>query len=357
MIFYFDGSGNAIKGVSEKVYQGSNRANTVYFVCPLSKTNVITVSFELPDKTVSGMREMKLLTENGLDKVVDENGNVFNMWSYEIPSVITEQSGAVTVQFYAYTDSGEKIATASNVFTVEKGVPPLEEGTDDVYGEIINNISQIQSQCEQLQTEKRDIESGVSGKTMLYSVDKNGNQTLTECSISTAEGVVPVRDNNGYFKVGVQEGNVIIRPSNPLDVVNVYYVQEKIDEAFNEAINIDATVYRHNILIEITNGTAEEDDTTSSIKVRFSFTNETNEKYNSLLGLLDGLTEDILPVVSCSGYYYNGEKYYPVIFTTVEMTNSTVIITILTESGEQSKTYRAVYDISDHVTKSYIYNG
>ena len=354
MIFYFDGSGNAIKGVSEKVYQGSNRANTVYFVCPLSKTNVVTVSFELPDKTVSGMREMKLLTENGLDKVVDENGNVFNMWSYEIPSVITEQAGAVTVQFYAYTDSGEKIATASNVFTVEKGVPPLEKEDDDVYGKILTDLSQCVANVNRIEAQKRDIESGVSGKNMLYSVDENGNQTAIEYAVSSMVGVVPVRDNNGYFKVGVQEGNIIIKPSNPLDVVNVNYVQEKIDEALSN-VGSSGSVYRHNILIDVTGSIAEEDQTESSIKVRFTFANETKVTYNNVLSLLDGLTEDNVPVVACSGYYYNGEKYYPVTSVTFSMASNTVIITALSENGEQTKTYRSVYGITDQVTKSYIF--
>ena len=54
MIYFFNTNGDLLNSVTENVYQGSNNANTIYFVAPFPPDNKVTVNYRLPDGTITG---------------------------------------------------------------------------------------------------------------------------------------------------------------------------------------------------------------------------------------------------------------------------------------------------------------
>ncbi len=124
MIFLFNSSGTTLSVTPEKVYQGSNKANTVYFLCPTHKDNLVSVAFTLPSGTSLPKSPMAFCNE--ATGFVDAVGRRVNAWVYEIPSVVTEKSGVVTVQFFITEGDGTLVSTQSSQFFVEVGVPVVE---------------------------------------------------------------------------------------------------------------------------------------------------------------------------------------------------------------------------------------
>ena len=97
MIFYFNSDGKLINSVPSNVYQGSNKASRIYFVCPTAQSNVISVAFTLPGGLYSSKR-MLTRTEltgesiglsSGNGKVVNEEDVGFRVWQYDIPFSVT----------------------------------------------------------------------------------------------------------------------------------------------------------------------------------------------------------------------------------------------------------------------------
>lgn len=187
MIFYFNSDGKLINSVPSNVYQGSNKASRIYFVCPTAQSNVISVAFTLPSGLYSSKRMLTRteLTGDGIGlssgngKVVNEEDVGFNVWQYDIPFSVTEYAGQVTVQFFIDNGTGTTVATQSVMFLVEKGsgvVPP--NISDDEYQEIVetiagyyqdtdNNIRELDTRLSQEIAEKQDaLVSGVNIKTI-----------------------------------------------------------------------------------------------------------------------------------------------------------------------------------------------
>ena len=84
MVFFYDAQGCLLKSKVERVFQGSNKANTIYFVCPTAPSNFINVAFKLPNGDSVPQHLMKLTEETGLTGVFDKNGKIFAMWELVI---------------------------------------------------------------------------------------------------------------------------------------------------------------------------------------------------------------------------------------------------------------------------------
>ena len=147
MLFIFDGSGNSLKVVPEKVYQGSNKANTVYFAMPLSALipYEVNVQYRLPTGEV--LPTASMVAQGKVDGVTYGDKPVF-VWTIDLTSTVTSFVGQVTMQFFVQFGE-EIIATAAGEFIVSKGVPvKLPTPTADqqiTYNQIIATLSSIEN--------------------------------------------------------------------------------------------------------------------------------------------------------------------------------------------------------------------
>ena len=147
MLFIFDGSGNALNVVPEKVYQGSNKANTVYFAMPLSALTPyeVNVQYRLPTGEV--LPTARMVAQGKVDGVTYGDNPVY-VWTIDLTSTVTSFAGQVTMQFFVQFGE-EIIATAAAEFIVSKGVPVrLPNPTADqqtTYNQIIATLSSIEN--------------------------------------------------------------------------------------------------------------------------------------------------------------------------------------------------------------------
>ncbi len=211
MNFYVDSGGVVLHVDPERIFQGSANANTIRFVGAFASNLSVTTAFKLPNGVWTVPQKMTLSAQ--LPGIQMPDGTQFNTWEYKIPATVTENYGAVNVQFFVYGDTGGtggQIASAMSSFEVEKGVPiTLPDPTDDyntLLTQILSTLSQLQGfyddlniDLEQLQTSVRGLQGEVSGiqtdleqvhtdlgnrveKTTLtyslYGTDKNGNQAI-----------------------------------------------------------------------------------------------------------------------------------------------------------------------------------
>lgn len=211
MNFYVDSGGVVLHVDPERIFQGSANANTIRFVGAFASNLSVTTAFKLPNGVWTVPQKMTLSAQ--LPGIQMPDGTQFNTWEYKIPATVTENYGAVNVQFFVYGDTGGtggQIASAMSSFEVEKGVPiTLPDPTDDyntLLTQILSILSQLQGfyddlniDLEQLQTSVRGLQGEVSGiqidleqvhtdlgnrveKTTLtyslYGTDKNGNQAI-----------------------------------------------------------------------------------------------------------------------------------------------------------------------------------
>lgn len=199
MIFYYNASGDILSAVFDEVYQGSNKANTIYFVCPTLRSNTVNVAFTLPDGTDTARHTMTLDGNGALDGVFDGDGNSFSVWNYKVPTAITAKRGTVRVQFYIVTPT-ETIATAAVDFTVRKGVSGATPEIGDAYEELVSLMSEYSARMddaeEDIADNETDIESAVVGgayddnsKSLILTL-KNGN-TITVSVGDLISGLVP----------------------------------------------------------------------------------------------------------------------------------------------------------------------
>ena len=124
MNFYVDSGGVVLHVDPERIFQGSANANTIRFVGAFASNLSVTTAFKLPNGVWTVPQKMTLSAQ--LPGVQMPDGTQFNTWEYKIPATVTENYGAVNVQFFVYGDTGGtggQIASAMSSFEVEKGVP------------------------------------------------------------------------------------------------------------------------------------------------------------------------------------------------------------------------------------------
>lgn len=147
MLFIFDASGSPLKVVPEKVFQGSNKANTVYFAMPMTAQNnyEVNVQYRLPTGDVLPLARM--VPQGKIEGVTVDDMLVY-VWTIDLTLNVTSFVGQVTMQFFVQFGE-EIIATAAAEFVVSKGVPvKLPVATDDqqiTYASIISTLSSIET--------------------------------------------------------------------------------------------------------------------------------------------------------------------------------------------------------------------
>lgn len=147
MLFIFDASGSSLKVVPEKVYQGSNKSNTVYFAMPMVTQNnyEVNVQYRLPTGDVLPLARM--VPQGKIEGVTVDDMPVY-VWTNDLTLNVTSFVGQVTMQFFVQFGE-EIIATAAAEFVVSKGVPvKLPVATADqktTYDSIVATLSSIES--------------------------------------------------------------------------------------------------------------------------------------------------------------------------------------------------------------------
>lgn len=148
MIFFVANDGTIIKGMPSPVYQGAANSNTIYLIAPFASNTAVTVAFRLPNGVVTSPAAMT--AQSALQGIVNaETGQTYAGWTYDLPNGITELYGTVTVQFFFYSaEAGVITATSATSFEVGRGVPAVlpETPEDDVYENILSNLSALQTQ-------------------------------------------------------------------------------------------------------------------------------------------------------------------------------------------------------------------
>ena len=147
MLFIFDASGNPLKVVPEKVYQGSNKSNTVYFAMPLDALIPYEVNVQYRTPSGNVLPTARMVAQGKVEGVTYGDLPVY-VWSIDITSTVTAFVGQVTMQFFVQFGE-EIIATAAAEFIVSKGVPvrlpnPTAE-QQTTYNQIIATLSSIEN--------------------------------------------------------------------------------------------------------------------------------------------------------------------------------------------------------------------
>lgn len=323
MNFYVDSGGVVLHVDPERIFQGSANANTIRFVGAFASNLSVTTAFKLPNGVWTVPQKMTLSAQ--LPGVQMPDGTQFNTWEYKIPATVTENYGAVNVQFFVYGDTGGtggQIASAMSSFEVEKGVPiTLPDPTDDyntLLTQILSTLSQLQgfydglnTEVEELQTSVRGLQGEVSGiqidleqvhtdlgnrveKTTLtyslYGTDKNGNQAIIPYGTTGLGNSIPQYTADSEIRIPAS-------PTQSYYAANKGYVdkglQEKLDKTGGEIHGdllvggelrvLDDTIIIGNLTVQGT--TITEDAETIMSKANVIVTNSEGAPLTQLSGI------------------------------------------------------------------------
>lgn len=150
MVIVLDANGNVMQCTPEKIHQGSNKANTIVVLSPLTAGLSATIAYKLPNGTWS---YPVLMTPTKQDN------EELNAWTVDIDRSLTDYYGTVDLQVSFYTTgepvydeednivnyTGDCICSALCTFEVLKGVTPINPAVpeDNVYESILTLLSNI----------------------------------------------------------------------------------------------------------------------------------------------------------------------------------------------------------------------
>lgn len=210
MLFYFNGEGKIIKTIPKPIYQGSNKANTIYFIAPVTATAKVNVSFILPNGFIT--KQNTMVAQGQMSGIEAPDNSLFNVWSFDIPAIVTAYSGAVTTQFFIIADKSI-ITTQTVKFAVSKGVSAIlpQAPSQNIYNDILIALQNITEQ----------VYSNTSGTLGLeYEVNVDGTAILIGYNGTSKDIIIP----EWYIKNGI------------------YYPVAKIDKPFNNFFEIESVI-------------------------------------------------------------------------------------------------------------------
>lgn len=256
MIFFYTATGDLIKQVPEKVYQGSNKANRIWFVCPTGATNVVNVAFKLPDGqytpqipmysevsvgdligNIVGGDMANVTSGTGIKGVLDEKGERYGVWYYEIPLSVTAYAGKVKAQF-SITSLEETQFTQVVSFDVLPGVPPLvQDEFESQFEYVMTKIVELNNAIENLgggisQEQLNEITNKINEKlsktdlpNKIYGTNEKGEQVEYGTSSSAGAGKIVVYREDGRIKV--------VDGTSGSEAVNFRQLDKKYDKIKN----------------------------------------------------------------------------------------------------------------------------
>lgn len=201
MIFYFKANGEPIAHVPERITQGSNKANTVYFISPIAESVSVSVSFTLPDGTQTNPHVMTPVYQP--EESVFDDGEICSIRSYDIPSAVTKIRGVAQASFSIVGADGEILNTLSTSFVIEKGIVPTEPNEGDSYAEVLALLTSLSTRVSQTESDDAEITERLSDAEDDLIVAKSSIETL-----SSANTVIDGRLNSNEDAVSVHDGKI-----------------------------------------------------------------------------------------------------------------------------------------------------
>lgn len=247
MIFYYNAGGDLLSAVFEEVYQGSNKATPIYFACTTSSNNTVDLAFELPDGSLTARHVMTAVQSGTLTGVFDGDGREFNVWKYDLPTLITEKKGMVTVQFFV-NEIGATVSTAAVQFYVNKGVAGIVPEIGDSYSELVALVSEHSTRIDSVESEmdekvvKRTANSDYSA---VYGFNQLG-QTEYKVTSSATASQIPIYDSNANLSTGA--------PIKATDAANKSYVDVNFGK--NIELSMNNSTYVLTLKLKNSSGTA-----------------------------------------------------------------------------------------------------
>lgn len=144
MIITVGADGTLIKTIPDRVYQGSNNADTIAIIGPIAQSATMKIAFKLPQSN-EYTRPYLMDPSSGIETQIGVSA-----WTFKVPIAITEKYGTVMAQFFATTGNNIQIASGQFTFDVERGVEqvlpaPTEPVSQQIYEDIYNAIQQIRA--------------------------------------------------------------------------------------------------------------------------------------------------------------------------------------------------------------------
>lgn len=260
MIFFYNAQGNVMNVVPEPVYQGSNKANTIYVVAPFPSNVQVLAYFLLPNGEI--LQPAYAPNKNGLTLLdtLNINDSSVGVWGVPLTKVMTAYAGTVSVQF-EFISYDQEITTKTVTFPVSKGVPPsvpLDTTAETTLQEILSYISVI---LETLDTVSRETPL-VSNETFVLDVTHESIVVGYNASIPLSSfnktpvqgdkfwGICKTNDNYAYSFVAtvtsVDNENSVVEVEFTKVVLlydaNIYvYVLNKIPLVVDETLLLPVT--------------------------------------------------------------------------------------------------------------------
>ena len=269
MVIVANRQGTTTKIISSPIYQGSSLVNELVFLAPFSSSNIVTVTFTLPNgvQLEPVLMNSVPLTQLG---IVDEDRQGYNAWVLLIDVNATEWAGALSLYFSISTGTvngkASYLSSYQTIIQVTPGGAPSNPGppTDDVYQQIVAILSALQTDTtEAIDKSISYIRYTAPQKFLLNAPTNEGvtvetspsNIELNPLSTFTLEGMTEYLDESNITDpAGVIYGNQ--------DNANKLFFQNKTNTGINpvgfivdlgEAKQIGLVqVYAWNILANIT---------------------------------------------------------------------------------------------------------
>lgn len=223
MMFYFNGKGRCLFALEEDIYQGSVKANDIYFFCSTSKSNMVDVVFTFPSGKTTEKIPLELLNDGNTLPIVDNTWSNYNLWHVVVPASLTEESGNVAVQFFITEPTGVVTATATQTFKVKEGIFPLDTEQEDVYQMIRTQMTRIETEANTAKTlasNKVGTRLASDQRLHVYTFSKDGNGEALVNGETPMQGEIAGYDQNGNLKTGM--------PINSSDAINKEYADSSL---------------------------------------------------------------------------------------------------------------------------------
>ena len=247
MLVVFDSLGNLKMQTAENVYQGSNKANTVFIIVPFSPVVTLQAKFILPNGKPTKPINVPVAKDTGYLGFKDSNGEQMYVYAFEVSSPLTAYAGILQCQIEAIHFEGEqetvKNVLATYTFNIEvlQGVPPIDVTDINSYEDIIralsginvaisNDFNVVENEIAQKQN-KLDYGLNTESKSIVGAINELKNQFD---DVSNVQGTVVKVDNsavrvfNADTKVNVEDFNIykayiddVIKGSNLITIDTV----------------------------------------------------------------------------------------------------------------------------------------
>lgn len=222
MIFYFNGMGTLIQSDPETLYQGSNKANKIYFVAPFSPTNQVVAQFTLPNGEISNTP--LLMTSVGEINGVKLDGEEkdFAIWFAVVSKDLTTYYGNLVCQFNVYDGTGEIAAMEAVNIKIARGVAPAlpSAPTTSVYNQLTTALSNLTGRVANLE-DWQDFFADTPN--ILYGNNSSGTQAKIPFSENALPSTIPIRTEQGTLKTATA--------TNDSEVPNLGQVKKIASEA------------------------------------------------------------------------------------------------------------------------------